>query len=61
MLTQQVEGMDTLAQTKFENNRFALTGNLQEPVVALLKIAGYEGGFVMILEAGMGIYRETDP
>ena len=53
VLTQQVEGMDTLAQTKFENNRFALTGNLQEPVVALLKIAGYEGGFVMILEPGM--------
>lgn len=23
VLTQQVEGMDTLAQTKFENNRFA--------------------------------------
>ena len=53
VLTQQVGGMDTLAQTKFENNRFALTGNLQEPVVALLKIAGYEGGFVMILEPGM--------
>ena len=52
-LTQQVEGVDTLAQTKFENNRFVLTGKLQEPVVALLKIAGYEGGFVMILEPGM--------
>lgn len=52
VLTQQVKGMDTLAQTKFENNQFTLTGNLKEPVVALLKIAGYEGGFVMILEPG---------
>lgn len=53
VLTQQVEGMDTLVQTKFENNRFVLIGNLQEPVVALLKITGYEGCFVMILEPGM--------
>lgn len=52
VVTQRVNSIDTLARTKFENHLFSLTGILDEPVVASLQIAGYEGGFVMLLEPG---------
>lgn len=50
VLTQRVGGIDTLASTAVENGKFSLKGVVDEPVMALLKLEKYEGGFLMVLE-----------
>ncbi|MDE7074989.1 MAG: DUF4369 domain-containing protein, partial [Odoribacter sp.] len=52
VLTQTPEGTDTLARAAFAGDAFSLSGEVAEPVAALLVVEGYEGGFPMILEPG---------
>ena len=52
LLTQRVAGLDTLATSEIQQGKFALSGTLDAPVVALLKVDKYEGGFLFILEPG---------
>jgi len=52
LLTQTPEGTDTLARTAFSDGTFVLSGALDEPVVALIQVVGYEGGFILLPEPG---------
>lgn len=53
VLTQTLEGTDTLARAPFSGENFSISGKLDNPVVARLAVEGYEGGFVMMLEPGV--------
>lgn len=43
--------VDTLAQTAIVNGEFHFEGELEEAQVAMLRVAGYEGGFVFLLDS----------
>ena len=52
VLSQRVDGVDTLASAPVHNGTFVLKGTTDKPVVALLKLEKFEGGFIMMLEPG---------
>ena len=52
LLTQRVSGLDTLAVTEIQQGKFILSGTVDAPVVALLRVEKYEGGFLFMLEPG---------
>ena len=51
VITQRVGGIDTLGQGDIDNGKFVVEGEVEEPCVALICVAGYGGGFVFMLEA----------
>lgn len=51
VLTQSVGGVDTLGQGNIDSGTFVVEGEIKEPCVALICVAGYGGGFVFMLEA----------
>ncbi|MEG1738080.1 MAG: TlpA disulfide reductase family protein [Odoribacter sp.] len=50
VITQRVSGLDTLGGGDIVNGMFKVVGNVDEPVVALITIENYQGGFVFILD-----------
>ena len=51
VLTNRVEGVDTLGRASIANGTFHIEGMIEEPCVALLKVADKEGGFVFLLDS----------
>lgn len=51
VLTNRVEGVDTLGRAPIANGTFHIEGMIEEPCVALLKVADKEGGFVFLLDS----------
>lgn len=49
--TQRVGRADTLGQGDVHDGNFVVEGELEEPCVALIHVAGYGGGFVFILDS----------
>ncbi|MCA5003646.1 TlpA disulfide reductase family protein [Sphingobacterium bovistauri] len=52
LLTPTPMGMDTLGSGFIRNNKFSIDIDLKEPLIGQLKVDGYEGGFIAILEPG---------
>ena len=52
VLTQRVDGVDTLTTAPILNGAFVLKGTMDKPEVALLKLDKFDGGFIMMLEPG---------
>lgn len=50
VISNRIDRVDTLGRGKIENGRFRIQGELTEPCVALLKVDGYGGGFVFLLD-----------
>ena len=51
VISNRIDRVDTLGRGKIENGKFQIRGELTEPCVALLKVNGYDGGFVFLLDA----------
>lgn len=51
VITQQVGRVDTLGIGNIVDGKFVIEGELEEPCVALIHVAGYGGGFVFILDS----------
>ena len=50
VVSQEVGRVDTLGQGDIVSGKFVIEGELDEPRVALIYVAGYGGGFVFILD-----------
>ena len=50
VVSQEVGHVDTLGQGDIVSGKFVIEGELDEPRVALIYVAGYGGGFVFILD-----------
>ncbi len=50
VISNRINRVDTLGRGKIENGKFQIRGELAEPCVALLKVNGYDGGFVFLLD-----------
>ena len=50
LVTQTLDGMDTLARASIQNGTFRMEGDLEHPVVALIAVEKYQGGFVFLLD-----------
>lgn len=50
VLTERTTGIDTLASAPIKDGRFEINAMVNEPVMALLKLEKYDGGFLMVLE-----------
>lgn len=50
VIVNRVDGVDTLAQAPLVDGKFVLEGELEEPCVALIKVAQYNGGFIFLLD-----------
>ena len=51
VMTQQVGRVDTLGVGDIHEGKFVVEGEIEEPCVALICVAGYGGGFVFILDS----------
>ena len=51
VIVNRVDRVDTLASGPITGGKFVLEGEIEEPCVALLKVAEYDGGFVFLLES----------
>lgn len=50
LLTRTLYGWDTLAQAPLQNGTFRMEGTLEAPVVALMTVEKYQGGFTFLLD-----------
>ena len=50
VIVNRLDGVDTLAQAPLVNGKFVLEGELEKPCVALIKVAQYNGGFILLLD-----------
>ena len=50
LLTSRVGGVDTLGRGPIVNGKFQIEGMIEQPCVALLKVADREGGFIFLLD-----------
>lgn len=53
LLKPTAKGVDTISSSQIAAHAFQLQIPLDEPIVALLQVVGYGGGFLAILEPGM--------
>lgn len=52
LVAQRPRGLDTIGRAPLTASGFVLEADLEEPLVARLLVAGYEGGFLFIAEPG---------
>lgn len=50
LLTMTPEGVDTLARSPIQNGAFRMEGALATPVVAMMTVESYQGGFTFLLD-----------
>lgn len=50
LLTLTPEGVDTLARSPIQNGAFRMEGALTTPVVAMMTVESYQGGFTFLLD-----------
>lgn len=50
VIVNRVDRVDTLARGPITDGKFVLEGEIDEPCVALVKVAEYDGGFVFLLD-----------
>lgn len=50
LITRTLNGMDTLAKAPILNGAFHMEGSLEQPVVALIAVEKYQGGFIFLLD-----------
>ena len=51
VIVNRVDRVDTLARGPITDEKFVLEGEIEEPCVALLKVAEYDGGFIFLLDS----------
>ena len=50
VIVNRVERVDTLVRGPITDGKFVLEGEIEEPCIALLKVAEYDGGFIFLLD-----------
>lgn len=50
VITDRLNGMDTLASGPLQNGKFQLKGELEKPIMACLMLEKFQGGFIFVLD-----------